>query len=97
MKLVYKGRNMNRITAIAVIVIIVIASFMAGKKIYSESQPTRYRAEHIVQPGETLTHIAIRYYPNSNMQEKVYLLEKVNRLDNVDLHVGQHIMIPDEL
>jgi nucleoid-associated protein YgaU len=49
---------------------------------------------HVVQPGETLGHIALKYYGNANEYMKIFEANR-NILDNPDvIKPGQELVIP---
>jgi len=60
----------------------------------SEAASAERPNEHIVAAGDTLSHIALRYYGNQGSWQKIYEANKATMKNPNYIYVGQRIMLP---
>ena len=62
-----------------------------------QPQILRYRVDHVVQPGETLCSIAIRYYGDESRWQDIYDTTKIligEDFNPTNLPVGMVVNVP---
>jgi len=58
------------------------------------SKPTSTSTEHTVRAGETLSHLALRYYGNAGKWPRIYEANKETMTNPNYLYIGQRIFVP---
>jgi hypothetical protein len=88
LRLTRAGRLALTLTAVAAAVTLAIALFTGGASATAIDHSTT------VQPGQTLSEIAVQQLPQLSMAEAVAQLQVTNDLTGSNVHAGQTLLIP---
>ena len=80
-----RGEHQNPVTAPAII--------MASPPVTMLADPTALHT-HVVQKGDTLQSLALRYYGTRSAWEKIYQANRSGLPSKDQLKVGQQLVIP---
>ena len=88
LRLTRTGRLALTLTVIAAAVALAVVLFAGG------SPATVIDHSTTVQPGQTLSEVAVQQLPQLPMSEAVAQLQIANNLTGSDVHAGQTLLIP---
>ena len=92
MRKTYRLKNKKRFMVI--LLLFILAVVCAGLCTAAAlSVPPTYR--HVsVKPGDTLWEIADKYSDNIEIREYIYIIKKINGLEDATIYAGQKLYIP---
>lgn len=89
LRLTRRGRLLR---TVAVVLALALALALGSGALAGATAPER---SVTIEPGQTLSHVAVTHLPEVPMARGVAMLQQANGLSSADVRVGQQIVLPE--